>query len=1031
MAFTGGTGERHGLGGPRQRLVLATLVSREGRAVTTDELVSAVWGDDPPESAGATLQSYASRLRSLLGADSVIGGQGTYALLLARDDVDLWSLVDTARAVDVASRSLLERAVRAWQGLPYDDLTHETALAASVAAASDAYLTVTTELAQRLLDADQPDDASAVLKPAHEQFRDSDQVARLLMVTCTRMGRPLEAARAFRVMRGERRRRRLPEPEAQTVQLLEVILASHPGARAALTLPPRSIAETGTASLPTPATTFIGRRRDVDAVHDLVRSRPWVSIVGPPGVGKSRLSIEVGWRWARHSPEQCVYVDLTGTRDALVALSGALGVADEPAASRAATLRHALRARGATLLVLDGVEALDDAAVGELHSILRSLPHVSTLATCHAALGTSWECCYPLQPLSLPHDSTELMRSAAGRLLVERVRTISPGFTLRSTWDDDLVRITHLLDGLPLALELVAAEVAQDSPRQVAARVHQGQATFAALDASIDSALRPLTPTAHDVLDVLSTTIGRVPEPLAASLAQTRCSSPSEGQAAVQVLVHQHLLTADETGVRMPDVIRAHTRRRLHRNGRWPSAVAAHHRVVDSLLTAAYTLVHTRDQGIGGAQVLPVLDEIEHAVRRRPDESARLVAMAAPWLYRAGEYRRLIAWADVVTTHSSSTDQPALARCLGFAALAHASAEHDRSRAASLADDAVARAASCDAATLRSVRLLRGDVRTVLGDYTGARADLEQVLVDDPLPWERALAGLRLLRVRWASRDDARGDAAERSRRRLAVDIDRCGDPALVAYHRLTLGSREQHDGRLRRARGHYLDALALLRDLEHRTFERIGVVTMADLDAMQGRWDAAADAAIRLVMVGHSSAAGFPRHPQEILARAYAERGDVDLAHDALAQVVHAAERQGHLVLATAGHVQRAWLWYHDHPDRALSELDLVPARELPMGLTLDVTSVRAACLARVGRLDESLRLLRDTRHVAPKWPLLVERLRRALVEADVALSAGAPVVALRALDDADEKMGESGYVLRTYERLLHQRTRRRLTCC
>jgi DNA-binding SARP family transcriptional activator/tetratricopeptide (TPR) repeat protein len=1029
MALVGSAGERHGLGGPRQRLVLATLVGREGRAVTTDELVSAVWGDDPPGSAAATLQSYVSRLRRIIGTSTLVGDQGTYALQLPRADVDLWALLDAARALPAIESGDLARIAHSIQGPPYDDLTHESALAASVASASDAYLSVAAELARRLLDDDEPHQAEAVLVPAHERYQHDDEVARLIMLARARTGRPSEAVRAFRSLRAARHRRGLPEPDARTRQALEVIVAAHPGARAALTpmTGTPSSAHSDATSLPRPSTTLVGRRPDLDAVLALLQTNDWITVVGPPGVGKSRLAIEVGWRWVRHHAASCVYVDLTrSARDVLATLAAVLKVADEPATPRATTLRQVLASRGRTLLVLDGLEGCDDDQVHMLRGVVDGVAHVSTLATCHAALGTPWERGYRLEPLSLPGHSGDLLRSAAGRLLVERAREVSPGFTVRPSWDDHLVRITRLLDGLPLAIELVAAEVAHGSPQQVADLVQRGGATYAGLDMSIASARGPLSTPAQHALDRLSATSGWVPRSFALALAGTVESA--DPASAVDELTRRHLITAGDGAVRMPDVIRAHTRRTLEQSDRWHQAVTAHHRVLQTVLDDAHRLLHTPDQGVAAAAVLPLVDEIESAVLRRPRASACLVALAAPWLYRAGEHRRLTGWVDALADDPVPADASGVARSLAYASLAHASAEQHWSQAAALGDAAVARAATCDASTRRAVRLLRGDARTVLGDYEAARIDLERVLAENPRPCERVLAGLRLLRVRWASPDDARGEPAERARRALALDVERCADPALMAYHRLTLGSREQHDGRLRRARRHYLEALALLRDLDHRTFERVGALTMADLDAMQGRWDEAAQAAADLLAVGHGSAAGFPRHPQEVLARVYAERGDVESAHDALEQVVLGAEQRGHRALATVGRVQRAWLWQRDRPDLALRELGMASTDRLSAGLALDVATVRAACLVQAGHVDEATQVLGTTRHVAPQWPLLVERLRRSLVAACTALEVGRPEDAVRSLDDVDEAIGESGYVLRRYERDLLSRARHRL---
>ena len=191
---------------------------------------------------------------------------------------------------------------------------------------------------------------------------------------------------------------------------------------------------------------------------------------------------------------------------------------DAPGASRATTLRQALRARRFTLLVIDGAERLSPAGVQALSGVVDAAPEARVLATSHAPLGATAEIAYRLGPLPLPSDAGSLMESAAARLLVDRVRSLSPGFAPHPAWDHHLMQIVHTLDGLPLAVELVASDVAVRSPRVVAEDVAGGRAALAALEESVHSAVRPLGPDGIAALTRLSVTVGPVPWQVAVAL---------------------------------------------------------------------------------------------------------------------------------------------------------------------------------------------------------------------------------------------------------------------------------------------------------------------------------------------------------------------------------------------------------------------------------------------------------------------------------------------------------------------------------
>ena len=132
-------GERVPLGGPKQRLVLAHLLIRAPELVSADLLIDEIWGDDPPEAARASLQSYVSHLRTALGADVLVGRPPGYVLRASAEEVDATrfeALVAQARRVQATDPASAERvlsdALRLWQGEPLADLSNEPSLQAEI-----------------------------------------------------------------------------------------------------------------------------------------------------------------------------------------------------------------------------------------------------------------------------------------------------------------------------------------------------------------------------------------------------------------------------------------------------------------------------------------------------------------------------------------------------------------------------------------------------------------------------------------------------------------------------------------------------------------------------------------------------------------------------------------------------------------------------------------------------------------------------------------------------------------------------------
>jgi predicted ATPase/transcriptional regulator with XRE-family HTH domain len=231
-------------------------------------------------------------------------------------------------------------------------------------------------------------------------------------------------------------------------------------------------------NLPAPLTSFVGRAREVDEVRRLLLRADvrLLTLTGPGGVGKTRLSLTIAEMVVEAFPDGVVFIPLGAVREAGVApaIGQALGVRVSGERPAEAVLREFLRDR-ALLLALDNLEQIEDAPL-LIASLLRACPRLKVLATSRRALQLSGEHEYQVPPLDLPDFAhllppDPLAQSEVVRLFLDRARAMRPELVL----DDENVRaiaeICVRLDGLPLAIELAAARVRLLPPKALRDRL--------------------------------------------------------------------------------------------------------------------------------------------------------------------------------------------------------------------------------------------------------------------------------------------------------------------------------------------------------------------------------------------------------------------------------------------------------------------------------------------------------------------------------------------------------------------------------
>ncbi len=231
-------------------------------------------------------------------------------------------------------------------------------------------------------------------------------------------------------------------------------------------------------NLTSPLTSFIGREREMADVAALLRKTRLLTLIGPGGTGKTRLSLEVAAEALDTFPDGVWFVELAPLSDlALVpqAVGSAWNLREQPGRSMVDTLVDYLRAK-TLLLILDNCEHLVNACAELVTALLRACPKLKILPSSREALGISGETTYRVPSLSLfdgssPSTPETLLQSESARLFVERAKALEPHFILTAQNLHSVAQICQRLDGIPLALELAAARVRLLSVDQILARL--------------------------------------------------------------------------------------------------------------------------------------------------------------------------------------------------------------------------------------------------------------------------------------------------------------------------------------------------------------------------------------------------------------------------------------------------------------------------------------------------------------------------------------------------------------------------------
>ncbi|MFP5022470.1 BTAD domain-containing putative transcriptional regulator [Pseudonocardia phyllosphaerae] len=826
--------------GPRVQGLLARLALDAGRVVDAATLVDALWGATPPSTANA-LQSLASRLRRALGADRVRSSSGGYLLDVGTDEVDALRFAALRRAAaaepgDDRARALLTEALGLWQGPALGGLRELPFADAAAARLADTRAAVAEELAARGLASGVPDAGRDTLTGILDEqpLRETTAVA---------LARGLHAGgrRADALAVLDRTRAALadelgvdPGPElrrARTELLHDSTAPASPAPAPAA--PARTPSRPRTLAL----TSFVGRDDDLARLRDLVATSRLVTVTGPGGAGKTRLSAE-----ALRDLERPVAVAelaaLTGADQVVATVLHAVGGAELALGELGgpdllARLRATLSGRE-LVLVLDNCEHLIDAAAELVHELLTTVPGLVVLATSREPLGVPGEVLHPLGALDDAH---------ATRLFAERAAAVRPGFALdRHT---AVVRdICRRLDGQPLPIELAAARVRSMEPEEIAERLADrfrllvgGARTVLprhqTLRAVVDWSWELLSPAE----DTLATRFGVFAGAVDARTVEAVCAGPGLPDAfdVLGALVEKSLVVtvpdADgPTRYRMLETIREYAAARLETADDRDAVVGAHAVHVLAVLEPGEPRLRGPEQLDQLVVVRRIEGEAVRALERAVADGATdhahrlLAALLWSWVMR-GDMTTMVGWIERVIARLPPPVSPAGA--LNRAMHAVTTASYDDRMASDTEVAAVTAMRTELARPWHPVVELVGP--TAHAFTTGDRGEL-LALLDDPArdPWLRAAAG----QVAAVHAENVGDLQAQRRCLRSAHELfTLAGDRFGLGMTTFALGELEDQAGDRTAARAAYTEAVALadaLRNVDDVPQYRLQLASLA-----------------------------------------------------------------------------------------------------------------------------------------------------------------------------------------------------------
>ncbi|HLV81487.1 MAG TPA: BTAD domain-containing putative transcriptional regulator, partial [Chthonomonadaceae bacterium] len=466
---------------PRLRIrkcqwILALLALRHDREIHRDWLAGTLWPESEASQALYNLRRCLSDLRSALGSEGerlASPTTRTVCLSLADASVDVLAFDAAIARGDVAS---LEEAVLLYRGPLLEGCTEEWILAERQEREHAYLAALETLAAQAMAHRDQAVAARYLrLVVVTDPLRESAQCA--LLEALAACGDMAAATLAYREYRLYLYRTLHTEPAPETSALFQQIrnraqekIAPETSSSSCLDTP--SFA----GRLPLPLTGFVGRGEELAEITRILSAARLVTLVGPGGVGKTRLAIQVARQLAGQISDGAWFVDLAGLSDSAQlpqAIASVLKVQEEREQLLLEVLGNYLSGKQ-MLVVLDNFEHLVEGGAIIVQGLLERAPGLTCLVTSRQWLGLEGEQEFPVAPLltpRLPGTPERLLEFGSVQLFVERAQAVRPDFQLTDANATAVAAICDRLEGIPLAIELAAARVAVLTPAQILAHL--------------------------------------------------------------------------------------------------------------------------------------------------------------------------------------------------------------------------------------------------------------------------------------------------------------------------------------------------------------------------------------------------------------------------------------------------------------------------------------------------------------------------------------------------------------------------------
>ncbi|WP_222266397.1 AfsR/SARP family transcriptional regulator [Modestobacter marinus] len=472
--------ERILLPGVRLRALLVALLLQPNTTVPAHRLIEVLWDEDPPQDPGNALHQVVRRLRTALGplGAAVRTRPAGYELAVDAGLVDAEVFEAAYREAGAlasadpdAAAAALDRGLALWRGPAYGEFAEGFARAPAIRLEELRIAALEERAALQLARGAVPEAVAAgrQLVAGHPH---RPRTVEVLMRALSADGRAAEALDVYR------RHRQLladelgmdPRESLRELQT-QILRGAVPAPREPPRRPPRPAPAGSVRALPWRPGPLLGRATDLTLLTDCLGQQRLVTLVGPGGVGKTRLAMEAAHRLAG-ADAAVWWADLsTTTAQRLVDSLAEATTVDLPRGSDAAgALAEALRDAGG-LLCLDNAETVlaDLAPLAE--RLLAEVPDLTLLVTSRERLDVGHEHVHVLAPLPVPAGAAR--DTPAVQLFIDR----APGLEAGALSDDDVAVIADTcrrLDGLPLAIELGAARAPTFGLREFAARLAQG-----------------------------------------------------------------------------------------------------------------------------------------------------------------------------------------------------------------------------------------------------------------------------------------------------------------------------------------------------------------------------------------------------------------------------------------------------------------------------------------------------------------------------------------------------------------------------